>query len=696
MFSQNRGSAEQLAKVATSTQGKFLRFLLLMTVGLAVVSCVAYAMFGLAFPGGKSGGGDADVQEWFDIPDKSNSDSIAMEVVRMQMKNLAGRGVSVCVQQCMSAAGPPCVEPGRGLETRDADGKPPSGSESDGYPLLWQKVRSKAELGMEDTEQPTNNDGAANRQGTNDAASDRQAADHGASDHQAADHGVSDRQATNHGASHRQATDHGASDRQAADHGASDHQATDHGASDHQAANHGASDRQATDHGASDRQAADHGASDRQATDHGASDRQAANHRASDRQATDHGASDRQARRIAAEAIGHAKTRTESSVNAARRVEKKVGGSNKEPRREERGKNKGPLKGGGSQNKEPRMMNFVEKFKKFVPPNSGKRDHMYYKLAQDDIDLLELATTKANYMPRVALLFLTEGPLGPAPVWENYLRGYEDLYSIYVHQMPRFEFPQNDSKLFARRVIQSENVEWGRMDVVDAQRRLLANAIMNPLNQRFIFLSDSCVPVTDFLFMYHYLIDTCDSFVESAQARGQAQAGEQYDAKGKPIVKREGVQFRSQWFTLTRKHAALIVQDRTYYPAFAWNCVGVAERTDGFCVPGFSRWCRRETRVICDRHEQYIQTVIRNLASHELNQRSVMWASQEGSWDAHAVSWTAEKLRANGSLLESIREQKNCLWNGQEKECFLFAHKFTSDAVPLLLEKGKQLGLWRS
>lgn len=58
--------------------------------------------------------------------------------------------------------------------------------------------------------------------------------------------------------------------------------------------------------------------------------------------------------------------------------------------------------------------------------------------------------------PKVAFLFLTKGPLPLAPLWEIFFKGYEGLYSIYVHSHPSFNGTVPKSSVFHGRRIPSK------------------------------------------------------------------------------------------------------------------------------------------------------------------------------------------------------------------------------------------------
>ncbi|KAL7187722.1 hypothetical protein ACSBR1_037729 [Camellia fascicularis] len=76
-------------------------------------------------------------------------------------------------------------------------------------------------------------------------------------------------------------------------------------------------------------------------------------------------------------------------------------------------------------------------------------------------------------------MFLTKGPLPLAPLWERFLKGHEGLYLIYIHSLPSFQVDFPSSSVFYRRQIPSQLSEWGKMSMCDAERTLVANALLD-------------------------------------------------------------------------------------------------------------------------------------------------------------------------------------------------------------------------
>ncbi|KAL2940183.1 ATP-dependent zinc metalloprotease YME1-like protein [Bienertia sinuspersici] len=97
--------------------------------------------------------------------------------------------------------------------------------------------------------------------------------------------------------------------------------------------------------------------------------------------------------------------------------------------------------------------------------------------------------------PKIAFMLLTKGPLPLSPLWERFFKGQEGRYSIYIHALPSYneEFPST-SVLYQRR-IPSHATEWGKMSMCDAEKRLLANALLDISNEWFILVTESCIPL---------------------------------------------------------------------------------------------------------------------------------------------------------------------------------------------------------
>ncbi|KAF2304909.1 hypothetical protein GH714_000451 [Hevea brasiliensis] len=111
-------------------------------------------------------------------------------------------------------------------------------------------------------------------------------------------------------------------------------------------------------------------------------------------------------------------------------------------------------------------------------------------------------------------------------------------------------------------------VVWGESSMIEAERLLLSAALDDPANQRFVLLSDSCVPLYNFSYIYSYLMASPRSFVDSFVDTKE----ERYNQKMSPIIRKHKWRKGSQWITLVRSHAEVIVDDEVIFPVFQKHC----------------------------------------------------------------------------------------------------------------------------
>lgn len=262
--------------------------------------------------------------------------------------------------------------------------------------------------------------------------------------------------------------------------------------------------------------------------------------------------------------------------------------------------------------------------------------------------------------PKIAFMFLTKGPLPLLPLWERFFRGHEGLYSIYVHALPSYVEDYPSSSVFHRRQIPSQMVEWGKMSMCDAERRLLANALLDISNEWFILLSEACIPLHNFSVIYRYISKSRHSFMGSFDENSPYGRG-RYHPRMEPEVTLSQWRKGSQWFEVNRKLAINIVEDITYYPKFR-----------DFCQPS------------CYVDEHYFPTMLTIKVPQLLANRTLTWTDWSRG-GAHPA--TFGKADINEGFLNRILGGQECLYNNQlSSVCYLFARKFAPSALEPLLE----------
>nr|KAJ0206705.1 hypothetical protein LSAT_V11C500258700 [Lactuca sativa] len=86
--------------------------------------------------------------------------------------------------------------------------------------------------------------------------------------------------------------------------------------------------------------------------------------------------------------------------------------------------------------------------------------------------------------PKIAFMFLSVGSLPFEKLWHKFFQGHDGRFSVYIHASR--EKPVHSSRYFINREIRSGKVDWGKISMVDAEKRLLANALKDPDNRHFL------------------------------------------------------------------------------------------------------------------------------------------------------------------------------------------------------------------
>lgn len=209
-------------------------------------------------------------------------------------------------------------------------------------------------------------------------------------------------------------------------------------------------------------------------------------------------------------------------------------------------------------------------------------------------------------------------------------------------------------------------MEWGSITLVDAEKRLLANALLDFNNERFVLLSESCIPIFNFPKVYNYLINSKQSYVQSYDEdtpRGRGRYSRHMYPEVRPFQWRKG----SEWFELNRKLAVTMVSESKYYHVFKKYC-----------------------RPSCYPDEHYIPTYL-NMFNGSLNSnRTVTWVdwSREGP---HPAMFGNEDVTED--FINSIRNNGTiCTYNNRPTSvCYLFARKFAPSALRPLLNMSSKL-----
>ncbi|BDA47490.1 probable glycosyltransferase BC10 at C-terminar half [Coccomyxa sp. Obi] len=219
----------------------------------------------------------------------------------------------------------------------------------------------------------------------------------------------------------------------------------------------------------------------------------------------------------------------------------------------------------------------------------------------------------ALQVPKVAFMFLTRGALYHEATWDVWFRGaagllpiaslqaaecepgllehlkhscsvksgtrvlqQQHLFSVYIHvganEVGWSGFPE-DSMFHGREIAERVHVKWGTFALVEATRALMRAALEDPLNQKFVLLSEAGIPLYPPDTFYMQLMSETKSRINSCVIPGVERDVHRWIWRMETEnMRQEHWRKSSQWVTLARKHAQIAVEDREIAEAFGAEC----------------------------------------------------------------------------------------------------------------------------
>lgn len=302
--------------------------------------------------------------------------------------------------------------------------------------------------------------------------------------------------------------------------------------------------------------------------------------------------------------------------------------------------------------------------------------------------------------PRIAYMFLVRRDLPLDFLWQSFFENADAAnYSIYVHSEPGFIFDETTTRssfFYNRQLSNSIKVDWGESTMIEAERLLLQTALQNPANQRFLLLSDSCVPLYNFTYIYNYLMGSSKSFVDSFLDMKEGR----YNPRMASVIPMRKWRKGSQWTALIRSHAKVVAYDEVIFPVFKKLC----KRRPPLDASKGRQNLRLQKQHNCIPDEHYVQTLLAmNDLEGELERRTVtytLWI--QSATNMETQSWhpvTYNYATSNPEQIKKIKDIDNVYYETEHRRewcrsnailvpCFLFARKFSRDGAMRLLTQG--------
>ncbi|KAJ9557297.1 hypothetical protein OSB04_011911 [Centaurea solstitialis] len=215
-------------------------------------------------------------------------------------------------------------------------------------------------------------------------------------------------------------------------------------------------------------------------------------------------------------------------------------------------------------------------------------------------------------------------------------------------------------------IVTKRAVKWGTVSLVDAERRLLANALLDFSNERFVLLSESCIPIYNFPTVYKYLVGSIYSYLDSYDDPSRYGRG-RYNRRMKPDIRLRDWRKGSQWFEMKRALAIKVIADTKYYRLFK-----------KYCTPD------------CYPDEHYMATFA-HMFHESLNADRTVTYVDWSLGGPHPASFDDKNI--SESFMGSLRNNgTTCLYNkGTTSVCYLFARKFNPSALEPLLKLAEEV-----
>ena len=163
-------------------------------------------------------------------------------------------------------------------------------------------------------------------------------------------------------------------------------------------------------------------------------------------------------------------------------------------------------------------------------------------------------------MKKIAFCFLIIDRIHHEDLWFRYLSNVDKRkYTIYIHYKTEKRLKHFENYKLKECI----ETAWGEISLVHAQNLLLEEALKDPENAHFIFVSGTCIPLSHFDYTYAYLKPKYSYFSNCPQEDCFPRSQHALSYIDKKYIHKS-----YQWCILNRKHAKIMVEDKDYLEWF--------------------------------------------------------------------------------------------------------------------------------
>ena len=161
---------------------------------------------------------------------------------------------------------------------------------------------------------------------------------------------------------------------------------------------------------------------------------------------------------------------------------------------------------------------------------------------------------------KVAFIFLTVGDVKQHNVWKIFFKDNYDRTNIYVHP----KFPEKVTSFFKDYIIDDRiPTQWGDVSLVESTNILIDKALKNPSNKKIILVSDSCIPIKKFNYIYNAVLEDKKSWLN--YYKPDYKQGSMAHLRRTNLINSKfhpNVYINEQWMILDRKHAETLSKNK--------------------------------------------------------------------------------------------------------------------------------------
>jgi len=152
---------------------------------------------------------------------------------------------------------------------------------------------------------------------------------------------------------------------------------------------------------------------------------------------------------------------------------------------------------------------------------------------------------------KIALCFLTYDNLSQPELWSKIINSNKDKLNIYIHN--KNEFIDEQYQLHQYCINNKIPTKWGKISLVQASLLLFKEAFNNTDNYFFILLSDKCIPLYNFQYIYDKIIEGNNNIISCYKISFHKMHVFRYNTfADKSFISSEDFVKQNQWCILNR------------------------------------------------------------------------------------------------------------------------------------------------